>query len=107
MRAFVEGQARGLDRIAEAFDAGDSAGAESGSVHEQGVKLNAAVAGKETAPSGIESLVVFEDSDGGFDGFDGGGTVLEEGISDGQRVGYALLVGFDHVVGDGPCATVN
>ena len=74
VRALVEHQARGLDGIAQALDAGDSAGAKGGAVHEEGVELDAAVAGEEAAAPGVEGGVVFEYGDGGFDGVDGGGS---------------------------------
>ena len=44
MRALVEDEAGGLDGVAEAFDAGYSAGAKRGAVHEEGVELDAALA---------------------------------------------------------------
>ena len=107
VRALVEDEARGLDWIAEAFDAGDPAGAERCAIHEQGVELDVAVAGEKAASAGVEGLVVFKDSDSGFYGLDGGGAVFEEGVADGERIGDAEPVGFDHVVGDGPGTAVD
>ncbi len=69
---FFEDEACGLNGVAEAFDAGDAAGAEVGTVHEEGVELDAAVAGEEGAAAGVEGVVVFHDGDGGLDGVDGG-----------------------------------
>ena len=73
----------------------------------QGVELDAAVAGEEAAASGVEGVVVFEHGDGGFDGVDGGGSALEQGIAGLEGVGDALLVGLEHVVGDGPGSAVD
>ena len=77
VRGFVEDEAGGLDGVAQALDAGDAAGAEVGAVHEQGVELDAAVAGEEGAAAGVEGVVVFHDGDGGFDGVDGGAAARE------------------------------
>ena len=71
VRALVEDEAGGLDGVAQALDAGDSAGAEGGAVHEEGVELDAAFAGEEAAASGVEGGVVFEFGDSGFDSVDG------------------------------------
>ena len=107
MRRFFEHQAGGLDGVAEALDAGDAAGAEVGAVHEQGVELDAAVAGEEGAAAGVEGVVVFHDGDGGFDGVDGCAAVLELCPAGGQGGGDAALVRVDGVVGHGPGATVD
>ena len=73
VRAPVEHQARGLNGIAQALDAGDSAGAHRASIHEESIKLDAPVAGEKAAAPGVEGGVVFEFGDGGFDGVGGGG----------------------------------
>src|SRR5258708_4404182 len=107
MRALVEDEARGLDWIAEALDASDPASAERGAIHEQGVELDVAVAGEKAASAGVEGLIVFENSDSGFDGFDRTGAVFQQGVADGEGIGDAEPVGFDHVVGDGPGSAVH
>ena len=107
VRALIEDEAGGLDGVAQALDAGDSAGAEGGAVHDEGVELDAAVAGEEAAASGVEGSVVFEVGDGGFDSVDGGGPALEEGIASLEGIEDALFVGVEHVVGNGPGSAVN
>jgi hypothetical protein len=107
MGTFVEDQAGGLDGVAEAFDAGYTSGAEGGSVHEEGVELDAAFGGEEAAAAGIEGGVVFKDGDGGFYGVGGGGSLFEEGVAGGEGAGDALLVIFGHFGWDGPGAAVD
>ena len=107
VRAFVEDEAGGLDGVAQALDTGDSAGAEGVAVHDEGVELDAAVAGEEAATSSVEGGVVFEFGDGGFDSVDGGGSALEERLAGLEGVKDSLLVGLEHVVGDGPGSAVN
>ena len=105
--AFVEDEAGGLDGIAEVFDAGYAAGAEGGSVHEEGVELDAAVSGEEGAAAGVEGGVVFEDGDGGFYGVGGGASTGEDGVAGGEGVGNAALVVCGHFRGDGPGTAVD
>jgi hypothetical protein len=76
-------------------------------VHDEGVELDAAVAGEEAATSGVEGGVVFEFGDGGFDSVDGRGSALEERIASLEGVKDSLLVGLEHVVGDGPGSAVD
>ena len=103
----LEDEAGGLDGVAEALDAGDAAGAEVGSVHEEGVELDAAVAGEEGAAAGVEGVVVFHDGDGGLDGIDGGASAGESGPTGGEGGGDAALVGGDGVVGHRPRSAVD
>jgi hypothetical protein len=70
--ALLKDQAGGLDGVAEMLDAGHTASLHAASVHEQGVHLDAAIGGKETAAAGIEGGIVFKDGDSGFNGIDGG-----------------------------------
>jgi len=107
VRAFVEDEAGGLDGVAEVFDAGYAAGAEGGSVHQKGVELNAAFAGEETAASGVEGGVVFEDSYGGFHGVGRGAAFFEDLIAGGESLGYSALVVFGHFCWDGPGTAVD
>src|SRR5579859_8239305 len=107
VRAFVEDEAGGLDGVAEVFDAGYAAGAQGGSVHEEGVELNATLAGEEAAPAGVEGGVVFEDGDGGFYGVGGAAAFFEDGVAGSEGLGDAALVVFGHLRGDGPSAAVD
>jgi hypothetical protein len=97
--AFVEDEAGGLDGVAEAFDAGYAAGAEGGSVHEEGVELDAAFGGEEAAAAGVEGGVVFEDGDGGFDGVGGGASPIRGWRSRWRGRGLLRLVVFGHFRG--------
>ena len=105
--AFVEDEARGLDGVTDAFDAGDAAGAEGGAIHEEGVELDAAVAGEEAAAAGVEGGVVFQRSDGGFDGIECGAGALENAPTVLEGIEDALFVGFEEVGRDIPGAAVD
>jgi hypothetical protein len=72
MVALFEDQAGGLNGIAQALDAGYASGLHAAAVHEERVKLDAAVGGEKAAAAGVEGGVVFEDGDGGFNGIEGG-----------------------------------
>jgi hypothetical protein len=103
----LEDEASGLDGVAEVLDAGDAAGAEVGAVHEEGVELDAAVAGEEGAAAGVKGVVVFHAGDGGLDGVDSGAAAGESGPAGGEGCGDAALVGGDGVVRHGPCAAMD
>ena len=105
--AFFQHQPRGLDGVAKALDTGHTAGLHAAAVHQQGIELNAAIGGEETAAAGIEGGVVFEDSDGGFDGVEGRAAASEDPVAGLQRVAYACLVGSCRVGRDGPGASVD
>jgi hypothetical protein len=105
--AFVEDEAGGLDGVTDAFDAGDAAGAEGGAVHDEGIELNAAVAGEEAAAAGVEGGVVFEASDGGFDGVESGPVAFEDAPAFLEGIEDALFVGVEEVGGDVPGAAVD
>jgi hypothetical protein len=107
VRALFEDQASGLNGVAESLDAGYAAGLHAAAVHEKGVELNAAVGGEKAAAAGVEGGVVFEYSDGGFDGIEGRATAREDGVAGLERVADTGLVGLSGVGGDGPCATVD
>ena len=105
--AFLKDQAGGLDGIAQVLDTGDAAGAHAAAVHEERVKLNAAVGGEEATTAGVEGGVVFKDGDGGFNGVKGGTGPGEDGVSGLKSGKDASLVGLGSVSGDGPCAPVD
>lgn len=105
--AFFEDEARGVDGIAQALDAGDTAGFHAASVHEEGVKLYATVGGEEAASTGVEGRIVFEDGDGGFDGINGCAATGEDFVTDFEGVTHAGFVGGRGIGRDGPCASVN
>jgi hypothetical protein len=104
--AVFEDQAGGLNGIAKSFDAGHAASLHAATVHEKGVKLDAPVRGEKAAPAGVESGVVFEDGDRGFDRIDGRSATGKNGIAGFKRFADTGLMGGSRVGGDGPCASV-
>jgi len=105
--AFFKDEAGGLDGVAKVLDTGDTAGAHAATVHEERVKLDAAIGGEEAAAAGVEGGVVFKDGDGGFNGVKGRSPAGEEVVSGLKGGKDAGLVGRGSVSGDGPCAPVN
>ena len=81
VRAFFEDEAGGLDRVAQSFHARDSASFHASAIHEQGVQLYAAIAGKETPPPGVEGGIVFHDGHGSLNSIDGGSSAHKDGGS--------------------------
>src|SRR5437899_5498193 len=107
VRTLAENLAGGAHRIAQPLDTADASGAERGSVHDERIELDFAVAIEEAAASGVEGLVVFHDDDGFLDGIERRAAAFEHAPSRGQRVGHAAEVRVDHVVGYGPSAAMN
>ena len=107
MGALFEDEARGVDGVAQVFDAGDATGFHAASIHEEGVELNAAVGGEEAAASGVEGGIVFEDGDSGFDGVDGSAAAGEDFVTDFEGVSHAGFVGGCCIGGDSPCSAMN
>ena len=105
--ALFEDEARGLDGVAEALDAGYAAGPHSATVHKQGVKLDAAIGGEEAATSGVKSGIVFEDSDGCFDGVKGRAATGKDALASFKGGAHPRFMGGHRVIGDCPGATVN
>src|SRR5208337_318889 len=99
-----EDQAGCLDGIAEALDTGHAAGLHAATVHEQGVKLDAAIGGKEAAAAGVEGGIVFEDGDGSFDGVESGTGAREDGEASFESVADTGFVGGRGIGGNGPGA---
>ena len=107
MWAVAQNFAGGADGIAQALDAADASGAQSGAVHNERVELDFSFTIQKAAASGVEGLVVFHDDNGLLDGVKRRTAVLEHAPSRGQRVVDASDVGVDHGVGHGPGAAVN
>jgi hypothetical protein len=107
VRTFFKHEAGGLDGIVEALDAGDTAGAEGVTLHDEGVELDATVAGEEAAAAGVEGDVLFHDGDGGLDGGDSGAGLREYFVTGRERIMDAALVGGDHVIGNGPGSAMD
>jgi hypothetical protein len=107
VRTFFEDQAGGLNGVAEAFDAGHSAGFHAAAVHKESVELDTAVGGEKAAAASVEGGVVFEDGDGGFDCIEGGCAAREKRVAGFESVANAGFVSGSSFGGDGPCAAVN
>ncbi len=63
MRTLAQHLAGSTDGIRNVFHAADSAGTKRGSVHDEGIKLNLALAIQEATPAGINGLIVFHNDD--------------------------------------------
>jgi hypothetical protein len=105
--ALFEDQTGGLNGVAKTLDAGHAAGLHASAVHEERVELHAAIGGEKAAAAGVEGGVVFEDSDRGFDGIEGGCSAREKSVAGFKSAADASLMSGSGFVGDGPCATVN
>jgi hypothetical protein len=104
---FLEHESRGVDWIAEAFDAGYAAGFHAAAVHEKGVELDATVGGEEATATGVEGGIVFENCDCSFNGIDGCAAAGEDFMTDLEGVAHSGFMGRCGVGRDGPRATVN
>ena len=105
--AVAENLAGGANRVAQALDAADAAAAEGRAVHDESVELHFAVAVQETAASGVESFVVFENDDGFFDRVESRAAAFQHAPSGGGGIAHTVEVRLDHVIGNGPGAAVN
>jgi hypothetical protein len=107
VRALLENDARGVDRIANTLDAGDATGLHAAAVHEESIELHAAVGSEEATASGVEGGVVFKDGDGCLDGIDGCAAAGQDFMAGFESAAHAGFVGGGICVGDGPGASVN
>jgi len=105
--AVFEDEAGGLNGIAEALDAGYATSLHAAAVHEEGVELDATVGGEKAATAGVESGVIFEDGDGGFDRIDGRSAAGKNGIAGFKGVADTGLMCGSHVDRDGPRTSVD
>ena len=107
MRTFFEDGARGLNGIFDAAKTGDGTGAQRGGVHDDGVAFDVAIEIEMRAVASVEDGIVFEDSDGGFDGVEGVAAVGENGPAGMKRAKATGIAGFDGVVGNVPGSAVD
>jgi hypothetical protein len=89
------------------FDATDTSGAESASVHDEGVELDLAVAVQKTAAARVKGFIVFENDHGFFNRIESRATALQRAPSGSSGVAHTVKMRLDHVVGNGPGTTVN
>ena len=107
MRAVFEHQAGSLNGVAKTLNTGHAAGLHSPSVHQKGIHLDAAIGGKEASPSRIKGGVVFENTDGGFNGIDGRASARKDGIAGFEGMAHAGLMVGSGIVWNCPGAAMN
>ena len=103
----VEHQARGVNGVAQSLDAGDAAGAQVLSIHQQGVELHAPVSGKERPAPGVEGLIILHHGDGRFHRSHRRRACFKQRVARRKRVGDAPLMIGDCVVRHGPGSAVD
>lgn len=107
VRAPLEDEAGGLNRVAETLDTGHAARLHAAAVHEKGVELDTAVGGEKAAAAGVEGGVVFKDGDCGLDGIEGRAAAGEDGIAGLEGVADSGLVSVGFFGRDGPGTAVS
>src|SRR5579864_3152254 len=107
MLARFENLARETNGILDAFDGGNGASLEAGSVHDDGIELNATVAIEMRASAGVECHVVFEDNDGGFDRVHGRTTAREDFAAGFESLANSRAAIGNRGGGNVPCAAMN
>jgi hypothetical protein len=105
--AVFEHAAREADGIVDVFYGGDGARFQRRAVHEDRVELDLAVGIKMRAEARVESGIVFQNYDAGFDGVNRGAAGRENFPSGFERALHAGAAVFDGFVGDVPSAAVN
>ena len=107
VRAAFQNQPSGLNGISNALDTGNAPGFHTASIHEQGIKLDAAIGGKKAAATGVEGGVVFKNRHSRFHGIECGAVLRKETVAGFKRMAHASLVSSLGVLGYGPCTSVN
>jgi hypothetical protein len=105
--ALFEDKACGLNGVAEALDTSHSAGFHAAAVHEEGVKLDAAVGGEKAAAAGVEGRIVFEDGDGCLDCIERRSAAREDGVTSLKGIANTGLVSGSLGGGNGPGSAMN
>ena len=96
-----------MNRVAEALDAGYAARLHAAAVHEEGIRLDAAVGCEETAAAGVEGGIVFKDGDGCFNGVEGRAAAGKDGVASLKRAAGTGFVGGGLAGRDSPGAAVD
>ena len=107
MRALAKHLARCTHRIHNALHATDATGAESCAIHDEGIKLNFALAVQKAAAPGVEGFVIFHDDHGFFDRIERGAASFQSAPSRRDRVAGAVQVHLNHIVRNCPRTTVD
>src|SRR5579859_1700890 len=93
--------------ITNVLHASYSAGAQSVSIHHQGVKLHAAITCEKAAAARVESLVVLHGDDCCFNRIQGGTTPLQQTPANVESPANSEQMGLNHVIGNGPGPAMN
>jgi hypothetical protein len=70
VRTLLENAAGKTNRVFDAMQAGDGTGFEGGRIHDDGVAFHLAIESEMRAVTRVKDGIVFENSDGGFDGIE-------------------------------------
>jgi len=107
VRTLFENFSRQADGILQALETRCGASTKRGSVHDDGIAFDCAIAIEMGAVARIEHRIVLENNDRRFDGFERGTARSEDAPASRESVAATDGAGFDGVVGNVPSATVN
>jgi hypothetical protein len=107
MGTLLKNQARGLNGIAKALNACDASGFHPSSVHEESVELHSPIGSEKAACSRVESGILFQSSDRGFNGVKSGTFAGEDRIPGFERFPNAKFVRGRFGCRDGPGTSVH
>ena len=89
------------------FDATQSSGTQSGSVHDERIELHSAFPIEEAAAAGVKGVVIFHDDHGFLDGIEGGTAPIEHSPARSKGIADAIQVSVHHLIWNSPCSAVN
>src|SRR5271166_3304781 len=107
MRTLTQDLPRRPHGIPHTLHAAHAAGAQSGTVHDQSIELNLAIAIQKAASAGIEDLVILHDDHSLFDSIERRASVLEHAPACRKSIPHSEQMRLNHVIGHGPGAAVN
>lgn len=107
VRALLEDETRGLNRIAEALYAGDSSCLHSSAIHDKRIKLDATVRGEEASPASIKGGIVFHNCNCSLDCVDRSAAASKHGVSGLKGVTNTGFMGSCSILGNCPCSAVD
>lgn len=89
VRCVIHDQTGGCNRVQDAFDRSDRAGAELRPFHDRGVHPLYAIELAIRPSSCVKQAGLLQQTDRAFDGNDGRASLLKNGIADDERIGQA------------------
>ena len=107
VRTFFQDLSREPDGIFQTTQSGCRAGPEVGSIHDDRVAFDLAIAIEMGAVARVEHWIVFQGNNRGFHSFERGATRREHGPAVGESSATAVVAGFDGFIGNVPGTTVN